>query len=133
MASKEGTTTCHRYCTAYLGSNEKPVKLAMIYVRSDEDEADGVERVLAHVENYPLEINSLVADSGFHNEPVIRCVRDIAATVIHVPKKVIGIGQTRRSQVVHDDLSQVQGQRAGTVCPALGCCLLPERKSGKER
>jgi len=54
MAPKDGTTTCHRYCTAYVVSNGKPVTLAMTYVRSDEDEADAVERVLARVENYPF-------------------------------------------------------------------------------
>jgi len=58
MAPKDGTTTCHRYCTAYVVSNGKPVTLAMTYVRSDEDEADAVERVLARVEkNYPFEID----------------------------------------------------------------------------
>ena len=44
MAAKDGTTTCHRYCTAYLVSNGKPVTLATTYVRSDEKEADAVER-----------------------------------------------------------------------------------------
>jgi len=87
MAPKDGTTTCHRYCTAYVVSNGKPVTLAMTYVRSDEDEADAVERVLARVENYPLEIDLLLADSGFYNERVIRRARDIAPTVVHVPKK----------------------------------------------
>jgi len=62
MAPKDGTTTCHRYCTAYVVSNGKPVTLAMTYVRSDEDEADAVERVLARVENYPFEIDLLLAD-----------------------------------------------------------------------
>ncbi len=87
MAPKDGTTTCHRYCTAYVVSNGKPVTLAMTYVRSDEDEADAVERVLARVEAYPFEIEVLLADSGFYNERVIRSARDIAATVVHVPKK----------------------------------------------
>jgi len=87
MAPKDGTTTCHRYCTAYVVSNGKPVTLAMTYVRSDEDEADAVERVLARVENYPFEIDLLLADSGFYNKRVIRRARDIAATVVHVPKK----------------------------------------------
>jgi hypothetical protein len=87
MAPKDGTTTCHRYCTAYVVSNGKPVTLAMTYVRNDEDEADAVERVLARVENYPFDIELLLADSGFYNERVIRRARDIAATVIHVPKK----------------------------------------------
>jgi hypothetical protein len=87
MAPKDGTTTCHRYCTAYVVSNEKPVTLAMTYVRSDEDEADAVKRVLARVENYPFDVDLLLADSGFYNERVLRRSREIAATVVHVPKK----------------------------------------------
>ena len=87
MAPKDGTTTCHRYCTAYVVSNEKPVTLAMTYVRSDEDEADAVKRVLARVENYPFDVDLLLADSGFYNERVLRRSREVAATVVHVPKK----------------------------------------------
>ncbi len=87
MAPKDGTTTCHRYCTAYVVSNEKPVTLGMTYVRNDETEADAVERVLARVENYPFEIELLLADSGFFNERVICRLREIAATVIHVSQK----------------------------------------------
>ncbi|EMA48520.1 transposase IS4 family protein [Halococcus salifodinae DSM 8989] len=55
MSSKDGTTTCHRYCTAYLVANGKPVTLPLTYVRSDEKEADAVERVLDRVEAYPFE------------------------------------------------------------------------------
>lgn len=44
MAPKDETTTCHRYCTAYVVSNEKPVTLAMTYVHNDDDEADAGER-----------------------------------------------------------------------------------------
>jgi len=80
MAPKDGTTTCHRYCTAYVVSNGKPVTLAMTYVRNDEDEADAVERVLARVENYPFDIELLLADSGFYNERVIRQARGITTT-----------------------------------------------------
>jgi len=86
MAPKDGTTTCHRYCTAYVVCNGKPVTLAMTYVRSDEDEADAVERVLDRVEVYPFEIDLLLADCGFYNGDVIRRSREIAATVIPVRK-----------------------------------------------
>ncbi len=59
----------------------------MTYVRNDETEADAVERVLGRVENCPFETELLLADSGFFNERVIRRSREIAATVVHVPKK----------------------------------------------
>jgi len=87
MAAKDGTTTCHRYCSAYLVSNGKPVTLAMTYVRSDEKEADAVERVLDRIEAYPFEIDLLLADRGFYNERILRRSRDIAATVVPVQKK----------------------------------------------
>ena len=87
MAAKDGTTTCHRYCTAYLVSNGKPVTLATTYVRSDEKEADAVERILDRIEAYPFEIDILLADRGFYNERILRRSRDIAATVVPVQKK----------------------------------------------
>ena len=87
MAAKDGTTTCHRYCSAYLVSNGKPVTLAMTYVRSDESEADAVERVLDRIEAYPFEIDLLLADRGFYNERILRRSRGIGATVVPVQKK----------------------------------------------
>ena len=59
----------------------------MTYVRSDEKQADAVERVLDRVEAYPFEIELLVADSGFYNERVIRRSREIAATVVPVAEE----------------------------------------------
>ena len=87
MATKDGTTTCHRYCTAYLVSNGKPVTLATTYVRSDEKEADAVERILDRIEAYPFEIDLLLADRGFYNERILRRSRGIGATVVPVQKK----------------------------------------------
>jgi hypothetical protein len=80
----DGTTTCHRYCTAYVVSNGKPVTLALTYVRSDEKEADAVERVLDRVAAYPFEIDLLLADRGFYNERVIRRGWEMSPTVVPV-------------------------------------------------
>jgi len=82
-----GTTTCHRYCTAYVVSNGKPVTLAPTYVRSDESEADAVERVLNLVGAYPFDIDLLLADRGFYNGRVIRRGREMATTVIPLQRK----------------------------------------------
>lgn len=95
-ARKDGTTTCHRYCTAYLVSNGKPVTLAMTYVRSDEEEkeADSVKRVLDRVEAYPFEIELLLADRGFYNRCILRRSRDISAAVVLVEKNGKRIGRS---------------------------------------
>jgi hypothetical protein len=80
----DGTTTCHRYCTAYIVPNGKPVTLALTYLRSDEKEADAVEDALDRVGTYLFEIDLLLADRGFYNERVIRRASDLATTVIPV-------------------------------------------------
>jgi len=84
----DGTTTCHRYCTAYVASNGKPVTLALTYVHSDEKEADAIERVLDRVGACPSDIDLLLADRGFYNGCVIRRGRELATTVIPVQRKV---------------------------------------------
>jgi len=86
-APTDGTTTCHRYCTAYVVSNGKPVTLALTYVRSDEKEADAVKRVLDRIGAYPFETGLLLADRGFYTERVVRRARDLATTVIPVQAK----------------------------------------------
>ena len=63
---------------------------------------------------------------------MIRRSREIAATVVHVPKRGDRM-KKNLAQLVHDDLSPVQRQRAGTPCPARGCCLLPERATNTAR
>ncbi len=134
MAPTDATTTCNRYWTAYIVSNGTPVTLAMTDLRNDETEADAVKRVLARVEKYPFKIELLVADSGFFNERVIRRAREIAATVVHVPKKGDCMKEeTQCTQVVYGDLSPVHRQRAGHGVPARGRCLLPERATNTAR
>ncbi len=88
MAVKNGTTTCHRYCSTYLVSNGKPVMLAMTYMRSDESEADAVEDTLDRIEAYRFKIDLLLADRGFYNKRILRWSRDIAATVVPSKRRV---------------------------------------------
>lgn len=110
MHAKDGTTTCHRYCIAYVVSNGKPVTLALTYVRSDETEADAVENALDRVTVYPFEADLLLAVRRFYNECVIRRAREIAATVVPFQNK----GERMKDKLdyallVHDDLPDVQG------------------------
>jgi len=56
-------------------------------VRSDESEADAVERVLDRIGAYPFEIDLLLSDRGFYNERILRQSRGIAATVVPVQKR----------------------------------------------
>ena len=58
--------------------------LAMTYVRSDESEADAVERIPDRIGVYLFEIDLLLADRGFYNERLLRRSRDIAATVVRL-------------------------------------------------
>jgi len=56
----------------------------MTYVRSDESEADAVERIPDRIGVYLFEIDLLLADRGFYNERLLRRSRDIAATVVRL-------------------------------------------------
>lgn len=64
--------------------------LAIIYVRNDKNEADGGKCVLARVENYPFDIELLLADNGFYNQRVICRVRDIAQRSFTCQRKANG-------------------------------------------
>jgi len=90
--------------------------------------------VLARVENYPFEIDLLLADSGFYNERVIRRARDIAPTVVHVPKKGERMKdklETHKSYMT--TYRMYKDSEQGTALPARGRCLLPERRSRQAR
>ena len=62
MQARDGTTKCHRYCTAFILAQGKPLTLAVEPVDGDDSKADAVERVLARVETYPFEIEQILMD-----------------------------------------------------------------------
>jgi len=75
MKPRDGTTNCHRYCTAFVLDTKKPLTLAITPVVSDEDAADAVGRVLDRVEQLPFEVDAILADRGYYQERVIRRAR----------------------------------------------------------
>jgi|AntDeeMinimDraft_5_1070356.scaffolds.fasta_scaffold02849_4 hypothetical protein len=105
MAAKDGATTCHHYCAAYLIPSGKLMMLAMRYVRSDKKEADTVKRVFDCIEDCPFDIDLLLADRGFYNEHILRWSREIAAIVVPVQKKGERMRKKLDTLFVHDDLS----------------------------
>ena len=60
MKPRDGTTTCHRYCTAF---------------------------VLDRVDQLPFEVDAILADRGYYQERVIRRARTTAPVVLPVVKK----------------------------------------------
>jgi len=87
MKPRDGTTNCHRYCTAFVLDTKKPLTLAITPVVSDEDAADAVGRVLDRVEQLPFEVDAILADRGYYQERVIRRARATAPVVLPVIKK----------------------------------------------
>jgi len=65
MKPRDGTTNCHRYCTAFVLDTKKPLTLAITPVVSDEFTGDAVGRVLDRVEQLPFEVDAILADRGF--------------------------------------------------------------------
>jgi len=90
MKPRDGTTNCHRYCTAFVLDTKKPLTLAITPVVSDEDAADAVGRVLDRVEQLPFEVDAILADRGYYQERVIRRARATAPVVLPVIKKENG-------------------------------------------
>lgn len=84
MAARDGTMTCHRYCTAFVLDTAKPLTVAFTAVDATDSPIDAVERVLDRVDALPFEIKCLLADRGFYTERVIRRARRTAPLVLPV-------------------------------------------------
>ena len=84
MQARDGTTKCHRYCTAFVIARGKPLTLAVEPVAGEDSKADAVERVLARVETYPFEIERILIDRAAFAGDVISVLRETAPPVFPV-------------------------------------------------
>jgi hypothetical protein len=84
MQARDGTTKCHRYCTAFVIARGKPLTLAVEPVAGEDSKADAVERVLARVETYPFEIERILIDRAAFAGDVIGVLRETAPSVFPV-------------------------------------------------
>jgi hypothetical protein len=84
MQARDGTTKCHRYCTAFVLAQGKPLTLAVEPVDGDDSKADAVERVLARVETYPFTIERILMDRDAFVGELIGVLRETAPPVFPV-------------------------------------------------
>ena len=84
MQARDGTTKCHRYCTAFVIAQGKPLTLAVEPVAGEDNKADAVERVLARVETYPFEIEQILMDRAAFAGELIDVLRATAPPVFPV-------------------------------------------------
>ena len=84
MKARDGTTKCHRYCTAFVLAQGKPLTLAVEPVAGDDSKADAVERVLARVQQYPFEIERILMDRAAYVGKLIGVLRETAPPVFPV-------------------------------------------------
>jgi len=84
MQARDGTTKCHRYCTAFVIAQGKPLTLAVEPVDGEDSKADAVERVLARVETYPFEIDQILMDRDAFVGELIGILRQTAPPVFPV-------------------------------------------------
>lgn len=87
MKATDGTTACHRYCTAFTLTTGKRLTLALTTVRSDKPTADAVERILDRVGSLPFETEVYLADRGFYIGQFLRSARQQALVVVPVVPK----------------------------------------------
>jgi len=84
MQARDGTTKCHRYCTAFVIAQGEPLTLAVEPVDGEDSKADAVGRVLARVEVYPFEIEQILMDRAAYVGELIGVLRAIAPPVFPV-------------------------------------------------
>jgi hypothetical protein len=84
MQARDGTTKCHRYCTAFVIARGKPLTLAIEPVAGEDSKADAVERVLARVETYPFETERILIDRAAFAGELIGVLRETAPPVFPV-------------------------------------------------
>ena len=84
MQARDGTTKCHRYCTAFVIARGKPLTLAIEPVAGEDSNADAVERVLARVETYSFETEQILVDRAAFNGELIEVLRETAPPVFPV-------------------------------------------------
>ena len=84
MEARDGTTKCHRYCTAFVIAQGKPLTLAVEPVDGEDSKADAVERVLARVETYSFETDQILMDRDAFVGELIGVLRETAPPVFPV-------------------------------------------------
>lgn len=84
MNACDGTTTCHRYCTAFVIAQNKPLTIAYTKVRSDESRGSPVDRVLSTVDALPIDVETLLMDRAAYTGEVIGRLRETAPPIVPV-------------------------------------------------
>jgi len=133
MKPRDGTTNCHRYCTAFVLDTKKPLTLAITPVVSDEDAADAVGRVLDRVEQLPFEVDAILADRGYYQERVIRRARATAPVVLPVIKRENGFSINSTHTPPTGPNMRCTRAKTESFSSARGLCLLPQRRPRRER
>jgi hypothetical protein len=88
MNARDGTTTCHRYCTAFVIAQGKQITLAVTPVRSDESREPAIDRVLTKVDALPIETEALLMDRAAYTGEVLGRLRETAPP--DVPVRCVG-------------------------------------------
>ncbi len=102
MAAQDGTTQYHRYCTAFVLAQGKPLTLAVEPVDGEESKADAGEHPLARVEIYLFEIERIVMDRATYIGEVIGVPGDCATSLPSQDPEGVASGETLSDGVVHD-------------------------------
>lgn len=84
MKARDGTTTCHRYATAFVIAQGKPLPIAFTTVRSDQSRGPVIDRVLTQVDALPVEVETVLMNRAAYTGEVIERLRQTAPPVVPV-------------------------------------------------
>ncbi len=84
MQARDSTTKCHRYCTAFVIAQGKPLTLAVEPVVGEDNKVHAVEHVLARAEAYSFKIEQILMDRAAFAGELIGVLRETAPPVFPV-------------------------------------------------
>jgi len=130
---RDGTSTCHRYCAAFVLTRAKPMILAFTWVHGDESYADAAERVLGRVVEIGLTIECLLADRGFASAACIDLFRTVGPTIVPIIRRGEKLATLLDTHVSYwSEYAMYEGTAREVRFPLAICVSYQQGKRGKQ-
>jgi hypothetical protein len=130
---RDGTTTCHRYCAAFVVCRGKPLILAFTWMHGDETRADAAERVLGRVVDLGLTIGCLLADRAFASAAGIDTMQTTAPMIAPLIRRGKELAKLLDTQVSYwTEYAMYEGTAREVRFPLAICVSYQQGKRGKK-
>lgn len=129
---RDGTSTCHRYCAAFVLCRNKPLILAFTWMHGDESRADAAKRVLGRVVDLGLTIESLLADRAFASAAGIDTMQTTAPMIAPLIRRGEKLAELLDTKVSYwTEYAMYEGTAREVRFPLAICVSYQQGKRGK--